>query len=74
MTQLLEQAMTMVRSLPADQQDNIARIVLTLVEEEAPEPLALSSEEKAAIARSKNAAARGEFASEQQVQVLRAKY
>ncbi len=74
MTQLLEQAMTIVRSLPADQQDNIARIVLTLVEEEAPEPLALSSEEKAAIARSKNAAARGEFASEQQVQVLRAKY
>ena len=74
MTKLLEQALKAVRDLPADVQDDIARIVLELAGNDDAPPVVLSSEERAAIARSKAAAGRGEFATDEQVRSVWAKH
>lgn len=74
MTKLLDQALEIARSLPADAQDDIARIVLQLAGVEAAAPVILSDDERAAIATSKEAAARGEFATEAQVRATWAKH
>jgi len=74
MTKLLDQALEMVRSLPADAQDDIARMVLQLAGAEAASPLLLSDDERSAIFASKEAAARGEFATEAQVQATWRRY
>lgn len=66
MTKLLEDALKAVRNLPADEQDNIARAVLRMTGTDDEPPVALSVDERAAIAASKSAAARGEFASDEQ--------
>jgi hypothetical protein len=63
MTKLFDQAIEAVRSLPPDAQDDIARIILQLAGNDA-EPVPLSTDERAAIARSKAAAERGEFATD----------
>lgn len=73
MTKLLDQAMKAVRGLPQDAQDDIARIMMALAGEGA-SPVVLSSEERAAIAHSKAAAARGEFATDEQLRALWAKH
>lgn len=73
MTQLLEKAVQAARSLPATVQDEIARTILLLAEEEAG-PVALTVGESSAIAVSKAAAARGEFASEAEVHAVWAKH
>jgi hypothetical protein len=65
MTKLLDDAVEAARELPPAAQDDIARIVLRLADDGP--PLALSPDERAAIAKSKAAAARGEFASDEQV-------
>lgn len=67
MTKLLDQALEITRSLPADAQDDIARIVLQLAGAETAPPVILSEDEGSAIAASKEAAKRGEFATEAQV-------
>jgi len=73
MTKLLDDALAAARGLPPAAQDDIARIVLRLAgTDEA--PVALSPDERAAIATSKAAAARGEFASDEQVRVVWAKH
>ena len=74
MTRLLDQALAAARNLPPDEQDHIARIVLRLtgVDDEAPAPL--TPEEQAAIAASKAAAARGEFATDEQLRAVWAKH
>jgi hypothetical protein len=73
MTKLLEQALEAVRVLPPDAQDGIARVVLRLAgHEDAPAPLL--PEERAASAKSKAAAARGEFATDEQVRAVWAKH
>jgi hypothetical protein len=74
MTKLLDQVLEIVRSLPADAQDNIARIVLQLAGDETTSLVILSDDERSAIAASKEAAARGEFATEAQVQATWAKH
>jgi hypothetical protein len=74
MTKLLDQALEAVRDLPADVQDDIARIVLELAGRGDAAPVALSPEERAAIAESKAAAARGEFASDDEVRSVWAKH
>jgi len=75
MTKLLEQALEAVRQLPAEEQDGIARTMLALAGETVNgEPVPLTADERAAIARSKAAAARGEFATEEQVRAVWAKY
>lgn len=74
MTKLLEHALQAARSLPPLAQDDIARVILRLAGADETPPLVLSSEERVAIATSKAAAARGEFASEEQVRDVWAKH
>ncbi|MBB5049652.1 putative transcriptional regulator [Rhodopseudomonas rhenobacensis] len=73
MTKLLDQAVEAARKLPSDVQDDIARVMLQLAGTTA-EPVALSADERAAITASKAAAARGDFATDEQVQAVWAKY
>ncbi len=73
MTKLLEQALEAARVLPAQAQDDIARVVLHLAGQEEPRVI-LSADERSAINRSKAAAARGEFASDEQVRAVWAKH
>jgi hypothetical protein len=74
MTKLLEQALQAVRLLPPDDQDEIAQIMIQLARSEESEPVRLSAEEREAIARSREAAMRGEFASDDQVEAVWAKH
>src|SRR5258708_14023639 len=74
MTKLLDQALEAVRDLPPDVQDDIARIVLELAGSGDALPVQLSDDERAAIAHSKTASARSEFASDQQVRSVWAKH
>jgi len=74
MTQLLGQALAAVRSLPPDAQDDIARVILRLIDGDYEPPLTLTADEKAAIAASKAAAARGEFARDEEVRAVWAKH
>jgi hypothetical protein len=73
MTKLLDQALEAVRVLSPDAQDEIARVVLQLARDDG-EPVPLSPEERAAIATSKSAAARDEFATDEQVRDVWAKH
>jgi len=70
----LDQAVEIARSLPSDAQDDIARVVLQLAGADDVPPVALTVDERAAIAASKEAAARGEFATEEQVRAVWAKH
>lgn len=72
MTKLLDEALEAVRRLPSHHQDDIARAILQLAGSDV--PVFLSPEEREAIARSKAAAARGEFASDEQVRAVWAKH
>jgi hypothetical protein len=74
MTKLLDKALEVARGLPAELQDDIARVVLQLAGSDDVAPIALSADERAAIAASKAAAARGEFATNEQVQAIWAKH
>ena len=74
MTKLLERALEIARGLPSEAQDDIARVVLQLAGADDTQPVTLSSDERAAIAASKDAAARGEFATDAEVQAAWAKH
>jgi hypothetical protein len=74
MTKLLDDALAAVRNLPPDEQDNIAHAVLRLAATDQEPPVALSTDERSAIAASKSAASRGEFASDEQVRTAWAKH
>jgi hypothetical protein len=66
MTKLLDRAVEIARALPAEAQDDIARIVLRLAgNDDAVVPL--SEDERAAIQASKAAASRGEFATDDEL-------
>ena len=73
MTNLLDRALEAARSLPSDAQDDIARVVLQLAGDEVA-PVVLSADERIAIASSKAAGARGEFATDEQVRAIWAKH
>ena len=73
MTKLLDLAVEAARVLPPELQDDIARVVLRLAGDEEP-PATLSATERAALERSKAAAARGEFATDEQVRAVWAKH
>ena len=73
MTELLDRAVEAARDLPASAQDEIARLVLQLVGDDELQ-VALTDDERAAIAVSKAAAARGEFATDEQVRAVWAKH
>jgi len=70
MTKLLEKALEAVRALSPDEQDSIARVVLQLAGDDSGASVTLLPEERAAIAKSKAAAARGEFATDDQVRAV----
>ena len=72
MTELLDRAVRAARGLPPAAQDEIARLVLRLAGDDEPQ-VVLTDDERAAIARSKAAAARGEFATDEQVRSVWAK-
>jgi hypothetical protein len=71
MTKLLHEA---VRRLPSDEQDEIARAIMQLAGSDLPATVILSPEEREAIARSKAAADRGEFSTDEQVRAVWAKH
>jgi len=70
MTKLLDEAVEAVRRLPSDDQDDIARAMIQLAGSDLHAPILLSPEEREAIARSKAAADRGEFATDEQVRAV----
>ena len=73
MTKLLEKALKAVRGLSENEQDEIARTILALVSDD-DEPVPLTDDERVAIARSKGEGARGEFATDEEVRAVWAKY
>jgi hypothetical protein len=73
MTDLLDRAVEAARGLPPAMQDEIARLVLQLAGDDEPQ-VVLTADERAAIARSKAAAARGEFATDDQVRAVWGKH
>lgn len=74
MTELLEKAIERVRALPPETQDDFARVLMSLADDDEPELIMLTPEERTAIVRSKAAAARGEFATDEEVQAVWAKH
>ena len=74
MTKLLDQAVEAARSLPPDAQDDIAHVALRLTGADDEPPVPLTPDEHAAITASRAAAARGEFATEEQVRAVWAKH
>jgi hypothetical protein len=74
MTKLREQALQTACKLPPDAQDDIARIVLQLAGADDTSPVVLSDDERAAITASKEAAGRGEFATDAEVRAIWAKH
>jgi hypothetical protein len=74
MTKLLEQAIEAARRLPPAEQDDIARAIIQLAGGSEDAPVQLTPDERDAIARSKAAAARGDFASDEEVRAVWAKH
>ncbi|MBO0738020.1 MAG: hypothetical protein J2P48_15830 [Alphaproteobacteria bacterium] len=74
MTKLLDQAVKAARNLPPDAQDEIAHVVLRLASADDEPPVELTPDEQAAIATSKAAVARGEFATDEQVRAVWSKH
>jgi predicted transcriptional regulator len=73
MTRLLEQAVQTVSALPDDLQDQFASILLQLAGVEQP-PIPLTVEEEADLDASLAEAERGEFATDDEVRAIWAKY
>jgi hypothetical protein len=74
MTKLFEQAIEAARKLPPEEQDDIAHAIMLLAGAADVAPVPLTPEEHDAIAHSKAAAARGEFASDDEVRAVWAKH
>ncbi len=74
MTELLERAVEAARNLPADMQDEIARLVLQLAGEDDQAVVPLTAEEAASFDKSFAQAARGEFATDGLVRAIWAKH
>jgi hypothetical protein len=73
MTKLLEQAVETVRGLPPEVQDDLARILLQLAGKDQP-VVQLSAADEASLSESLAQADRGEFATDEQVRAIWAKY
>jgi hypothetical protein len=74
MTKLLDRAIAAARNLPPDVQDDIAQLILRLAGADDEPPLPLTADEQTALATSKTAAARGQFATDEQVRAVWAKH
>jgi len=73
MTDLLDKAVAKARDLAPEMQDEIARLMLAFVDEDAP-LYRFTPEEEAELDESEAAAARGDFATESEVRAIWAKY
>jgi hypothetical protein len=73
MTQLLEQAFNTVASLPDEEQDKLARVMLQLAGLDQP-PLQLTPDEEADLAEADAEIARGELATAEEVRAMWAKH
>ena len=73
MTRLLDEAVAKARRLPDAAQDEIARVLMTLAGEEPP-PIQLTPEEELDLTEALAEAERGEFASDEAMRALWAKY
>ena len=65
MTELLDKAIAAARTLAADEQDEVARLILSMSNAQAPEPL--RADHTAAVAEGLEQAKRGQFASDDAV-------
>ncbi|WP_342148407.1 hypothetical protein [Methylorubrum sp. SB2] len=74
MTRLLDRALERVRALPAETQDEYARVLLRLTDDDEGDVYQLTPEEQASLATSLEQAERGEFASDEEVRAVWAKY
>jgi len=74
MTKLLEAAIEAARKLSPDKQDDIARVILELAGSDDIAPVSLTPEERAAIEHSRAQAARGEFATDDEVRAVWARH
>lgn len=74
MTELLDRALAALRALSPEAQDDIAGTILRLAGTDDEPPVPLTADEAAAVAVSKAAAARGEFASDEDVRAVWAKH
>jgi hypothetical protein len=72
MTKLLEYAVDSVRGLPAEVQDELARLLLQVAGEEQP-VIRLAPEERADLAEADAEIARGESATDEQMRSILAK-
>jgi hypothetical protein len=73
MTKLLEQAFEKVHALPAEMQDQAARILLAYAGDDEP-VIELTAEEEADLIEAKAEVARGEVASPAEVEAVLSKY
>jgi predicted transcriptional regulator len=73
MTRLLEQAVEAVSALPDEAQDDLVRILLQLAGVDQP-PYELTAEEAADLDASLAEAAKGEFATDEEVRAVWAKH
>lgn len=73
MTKLLEQAVSAARNLPTEMQDDIARMMLSYAGDDE-RIIELSPEEEADLIDAQAEMARGEFATEAEVQTILSKY
>ena len=71
MTKLLERALEAVQALPPEAQDDLARLLLQLTDND--EPVELTSEEAADLDASLAEADRGEFATDEEIRAIWAK-
>ena len=74
MTKLLDQAVEAARRLPPRDQDDIARAIMQLAGADEASPVPFTPDERNAVAKSKAAAARGEFATDEEVRAVWAKH
>ncbi len=74
MTKLLDIAIEAAKDLPAEMQDEVAGILLSFMGADKGEVYQLTPEEEASFAKSLDQAAKGEFASEEEVQAVLSKY
>lgn len=73
MTDLLEKAVSVARGLPAEVQDDIARLMLAMAGEEQP-PVDLTPGEETSLSVSLAQAAQREFATDEEVRAVWAKH
>ncbi|MDP9840566.1 hypothetical protein J2T09_005353 [Neorhizobium huautlense] len=69
MTKLLDRAIEVARELPAEMQDELARLMMTFFNGEQ-DFYVMSPEEEASFKKSLEQAARGEFASDERVEAI----